>query len=107
MTLSNQKHSETKLPESTRSRAQHTRVSNVYGELRFFFGGMPCDVCLVPAHAGLSCLTFAVCALADAKQLQMYMILFHTFQAQRGVLCGLFYYDKLSVPLRAGCSEHH
>jgi hypothetical protein len=97
----------TKLPESTRSRAQHTRVSNVYGELRFFFGGMPCDVCLVPAHARLSCLTFAVCALADAKQLQMYMILFHTFEAQRGVLRGLFYYNKLSVPLRAGCSEHH
>jgi hypothetical protein len=34
------------------------------------------------------------------------MVLFHTFEAQRSVRCGLFYYDKLSVPLRAGCSEH-
>jgi hypothetical protein len=30
----------TKLPESTRSRAQHTRVSIVYGELRLFSAGI-------------------------------------------------------------------
>lgn len=87
MALSKQKNSATKLQETTRSRAEYNRISNIYGELRLFSGGMLCDVCLVLAAALGRCLTFAVCALAVAKQQRTYMISSLTSRPPRVAIC--------------------
>ena len=71
--------SATKLSETTRSRAQHTHLRYLYGELLFDFGGMQCDLCLVRTSTHIQSEALDPTILAHAERQRLLMLLFRTF----------------------------